>query len=76
MVSFFNIKKFKSRKKVMESFFSINPNLGGLFRGLLWGGGGGGDYTHSCLKLVRIMLEASNLARKYSTIFSFRKYTF
>ena len=41
MVSFFNIKNFKSRKKVMESFFSINPNLGGLFRGLLWGGGGG-----------------------------------
>ena len=45
MVSFFNIKNFKSRKKVMESFFSINPNLGGLFRGSLWGEGGGGKIT-------------------------------
>ena len=29
-----------------------------------------------CLKLVRIMLETSNLARKYTPIFSFRKYAF
>ena len=29
-----------------------------------------------CLKLVRITLEASNLARRYISICSFRKYTF
>ena len=29
-----------------------------------------------CLKLVRIMLETSNVARKHTHIFSFRKYTF
>ena len=29
-----------------------------------------------CLKLVRIMLKTSNLARKYTSICSFRKYTF
>ena len=29
-----------------------------------------------CLKLVRIMLETSNLARKYTPICSFRKYSF
>ena len=32
--------------------------------------------TTPCLKLVRIMLASSNLARKYTHIFSFRKYTF
>ena len=36
----------------------FNPNLGGIFRGSFGGGGG-------CLNLVRIMLEASNLARNY-----------
>ena len=35
----------------------------------------GGKIT-PCLKLVRIILEISNLARKYKTICSFRKYTF
>ena len=29
-----------------------------------------------CLKPVRIMLETSNLARKYTPICSYRKYTF
>ena len=29
-----------------------------------------------CLKFVRIMVETSNLARQYTFIFSFRKYTF
>ena len=29
-----------------------------------------------CLNFVRIMLETSNLARKYTTSFSFGKYTF
>ena len=31
---------------------------------------------HFCLKLVRIMLETSYVARKYTPIFSFWKYTF
>ena len=53
----------------------LNPNLGSLFRGcfeVL----GEGNYPPPCLKLVRIMLETSNLARKYTPICSFRKYTF
>ena len=51
-----------------------NHNLGRLFRAS-FGGGEGGKIT-PCLKLVRIMLEASKLARKYIPICSFRKYTF
>ena len=39
-------------------------------------GGGKVAPTHPCLKPVRIMLKASNLARKYTPIFSFRKYFF
>ena len=57
----------------------INSKLGGLFRGLFWGGG---NYPPPptptrplCLKLVRIILETSNYARKYILIYSFRKYT-
>ena len=53
----------------------VNPNLGGLFRGSFLGGGKGSKITPR-LKLVRIMLESSNLARKYTPICSFRKYTF
>ena len=34
------------------------------------------EKTISCLKLVRITLENSNLARKYKHICIFRKYTF
>ena len=45
------------------------------FLGLHLGGREGGKIT-PCLKLVRIMLEASKLARKYIPICSFRKYTF
>ena len=44
----------------------INPNLGGLFRG---------SFT-PFLKLVRIVLETSNLAPKDTHINSFKKYTF
>ena len=36
---------------------------------------GGGNYP-PYLTPVRIMLETSSLARKYTTIFSFTKYTF
>ena len=39
-------------------------------------GGGGDKITPPCLKLIRIMLETSNLQRKYTPNCSFRKYTF
>ena len=62
----------------MKFIDKINPNLGGLFRGSFSGErGGGGKITAPpppCLKLVRIMLETSKFARKYTPIFSFRKY--
>ena len=38
--------------------------------------GEGAKITLLCLKVVRIMLETSHLARKYRPICSFRKYTF
>ena len=56
-----------------------NSKVGGLFRGSFWGGG---NYPTPfpprplCLKLVRLILETSNLARKYILIYSFRKYIF
>ena len=56
------------------SFLQLNPNLGGLFSCSFWGGGGG--KVTPCLKLVRITPDASNLARKYIPLRSFRKYTF
>ena len=47
------------------------------------GGGGGGEVGKTtcikpplCIKLFKIMLETSNLTRKYPDIYSFRKYTF
>ena len=58
-----------------NDYNNINPNLGGLFRGSFWGREGGLNYLY-CLRLVRIMLETSNLARKYKPICSFRKYSF
>ena len=39
-------------------------------------GGSKNYHTSHCLKPVKIMLETSNLACKYTPIFSFRKYTF
>ena len=48
----------------------INHNLGGSFRDSFWGGER--RTITPCLKPVRIMLETSNLARKYSHICSFR----
>ena len=41
----------------------INLNLGGLFKGWFWEGG---DKITPCLKLVGIMVQTSNLARKYT----------
>ena len=45
------------------------------------GRGGGGEIKYTppppqCLKPVTIMLETSNLTRRYTSICSFRKYTF
>ena len=51
----------------------LNPNMGGLFRGLFRGGDG---WISPCLKLVRIMLETWNLVHKYTHIYSFRKKIF
>ena len=54
--------------------YRLKPNLGGLFRDLFWGWRWGRwvklPPPHSLLKLVRIMLETSNLARKYTHISS------
>ena len=64
---------------ILNNMHFINPNLGGLFRGPLW------DVRERVklplpprpyLKLVRIMLESWKLARKYTHICNFRKYTF
>ena len=68
----------------MEICFQAPSNLNLIwvdFLGVRFEVGGGGKITLSpllppCLKLVRIMLETSNLARKYTPICSFRKYTF
>ena len=46
----------------------------GFFRCSFWGERG--DVKLPRLKLVRIMLEISNLARTYIRVYSFRKYTF
>ena len=52
-----------------------NPNLGGPLR-VRFEVGGKITPPPSFLKLVRIMLETSSLARKFAHICSFRKYTF
>ena len=57
-----------------EINFNFNPNLGGIFKGSFWGGVDG--KITPCLKLVRIMLETWNLARKYKSICIFKKYIF
>ena len=46
------------------------------FLGIRFEVGSGHIPSRLCLKLVRIMLETSNLARKYTRICSFRKFTF
>ena len=63
-------------KQKLATTVTFNPNVGGLFRGLLWGGGRGGKINPPCLKPVSIMLETSNLACKYKHLCGFRKYTF
>ena len=64
-----------SRTTTYENLI-FNPDLGGLFRGSFVVGEEGGGKITPCLKLVRVMLETSNLARKYTFICSFRKYNF
>ena len=51
----------------------LNPNLGESFRGLFYGGREVLKLPTS-LKLFRIMLETSNLLRKYTHISSSKKY--
>ena len=51
----------------------FNPNLGEIFWGSFWVWG---SKITPCLKLVRIMLETWNMARRYTDVSSFRKYTF
>ena len=63
--------KTQKPQKLMSWVVSFNPNLGGLFRGSFWGGRGRGVVKITplpipYLKLVRIMLKTSNLARKYT----------
>ena len=53
----------------------LNPNLGGLFRGLFWGGRGI-KLPSPYLKIIRIKLETWNLVCKHTHVFNFRKYTF
>ena len=63
MVRLFSSAKFRCMyDHVKPRVRDFNPNLGGLFRGSFFGGV---KFTPS-LKLVRIVLETSNLARKYT----------
>ena len=64
-------RPFSAFKKRLSQ--DVNPNMGGLFRDLFWGGDG---WISLCLKLVRIMLENWHLVRKYTHISSFRKKNF
>ena len=56
-----------------EGFF--DPNLGGLLR-VRFEVGREGVKLPPSLELIKIVLETSNLARKYTPICSSRKYTF
>ena len=56
---------------ICVGFLAVHFEVGGG-----GGGGGGGKNNPPFLKLVRIMLETSNLAHKYTHTFRFRKYTF
>ena len=62
---------------IYEENHPFYTNLGGLLRGLFWGGG---QFTPSrhlpCLNLVRIMLGPLNLVYKCKYISSFRKSTY
>ena len=63
---FFNnkesLKYYFSNKEIWVGFLGVRFEVGGE--------------TTPCLKLVRYMLETSNLARQYTHIYSLTKYTF
>ena len=66
----FSVSKVRNAEMLTNLDFTLilflNPNLGGEL-----------NYpTSHCLKPVKIMLEISNLARKYTPMCSFRNYTF
>ena len=63
-----------SEKTILAQRFLTLIRVG--FLGVLLEVGRGVRKITPCLKLVRIMLETSDLARKYAAIFNFRKYTF
>ena len=70
-VDYFGRSKNNLNERLYAALF--NPNIGGLFRVSLYGGR---RQNYPCLKLVKILLEIRDFARKYSQIFSFRKCTF
>ena len=53
----------------------LKPDLGGLFRGSFYGRGEGG-WNYPLSKTRYGYVKTWNLVRKYTHIFSFRKYTF
>ena len=63
------------RKVFSQAFLNPKTLIWVGFLGVSFKVGWGGKIT-PCLKPVRIKLETSNLARKYTPICSFRKYTF
>ena len=71
-----NILHLKFNTFYFSSSWSILTLIWLGFLGVCVEVGRGGGKITPCLKLVRIMLEPSNLARKYTHICSFRKYTF
>ena len=76
-ISYYQSNYFKSRQPNLQAFDS---DLGGIFSGSFfgwgrWGGGGKITPRPPSLKLVRIMLETSYLARTYTHKSNFRKYT-
>ena len=62
--------KFLRLKTLPYTFLKFNPLtlIRVDFLGVRFEVGGGGGKRTPCLKLVRIMLESSNLARKYISI--------
>ena len=66
----FSVSKVRNAEMLTKLDFKmilfLNPNLGGGVK----------LPPSHCLKSVKIMLKLSNLARKYTPICSFRKYTF
>ena len=79
-VSLCFVNQNKSVVKYLKHYLTLTliwVDFLGVHFEVVWGGEGGVKLIPpSCLKLVRIMLETSNLALKYTPICSFRNYTF